>query len=565
MDSVSYPFVPNINNQEINYLSKPADTTNQDNSLMDGPATLQNILSPHSAIKKVTGEVDANELISFTESLLTSFNSLKTEDNEFEFTYQGHRYELSNNDNHVLILKDDKGEVLARFEQFSLAKLRSRVTLLRLFQQLDSNAQATFLPLFDLKRIGRINDKSPIVSGDLDGSTARQIVLGIQAGRIQITTEGMTLLVKIMQAEADVLYAINSIRKGPINEETAKKIVQIILQGGDVITEENKNLFNSKSTAIEKLFVIQSVVEQVLFSGFQANEDIQNTMEELEAQLSFEIGHTPYISIGDGAHDRFSNHKDFDRFIREIMKYYGAIFILGNHDVYWKNEFDSQVNPDFIWAFGCFAKDSATAEEWEKHQNTVFVHVYYHVLTNILYLHHGLGKLQIENETRSIATAFGLYHLPKEDKKFDPINFVDTINKRPRPRPDALINDKNDKVENCKWFSEFTEFRHKHEIIKETANEIEVNIGHGHDGEIYPTANNNIEDHHQKAGLYHVIGLNPRKDKLYTVFAAQIGELDSTTNITTTNNKKHKYEDSFSSDSTQENVKKRHIEVTENK
>lgn len=488
------------------------------------------------SIQQLNSELDANELKSITEPFITLLNNLPHDANQCQFTYRGDTYILTNCDNDTLEIKNDQGVVLSRSEQFSLKQLGSRLTALCLFQQLDPATQTTFLALFDIKNIGQINVKSPIVSGDLDGSIMRQIVLTIQSGHIRTTLACIESIARIMNAESLVLYAINEIRKakGQLDEETAQKIVQIIKQGGQVMPEDVENLFNSKPTALEKLAIIKGVEEQILFSGFQANEDIQNRLEELTQQLTFDLGHTPLVMIGDCAHDRFSNNKDVDRWIREALKQFGVIFILGNHDVFLKKECTNETTEqNFIWAFGCFAKDSATDKQWEKHQKAVFVHAYYDELTNRLYLHHGLGEIIIKNDTRMLSTAFGFYPLPKEDKRFDPVKFVRAINHQLVPRPEGLLTTEEEKLANAQFHDNFTGYRKSTQIMEATSDELEVNIGHGHDGVMTLTSNK-------------VMGFNPRENGLYTVWAARIGlpETSQTTiNVITTKDKKHKLDD----------------------
>lgn len=216
-------------------------------------------------------------------------------------------------------------------------------------RDLSDIAKAFFSPLLvpSVQKIGTVQDDSPIVSGDTDGSTARAILLGIQSGRLSF---------------------------GPTEEQK--------LTGQDRLVK----LLNAEAKAAKDGKIV----------GFQENEALQKVLAEIEPCLVYHKGFRPLIFIGDVAHDRFSLYKDVDLRIREKMHENGAIYIFGNHDSHHViKQFDRGQS-------GEFAKDEVSDEVWQSHESKVFVNAYYDAPTQTLYIHNGMVGTK-----ENIYTAFG--------------------------------------------------------------------------------------------------------------------------------------------------------------
>lgn len=420
------------------------------------------------------------------DQLLLAVGNLDANSNEVKFKFKGQDNTLADekiNGKDCLVLKDHAGEIQHVFEGNSLAELRQRVSLFKIYGQLTPDAKKAFLPLFNLPVVGSVSAKSPIVSGDLDGSTARQVLLGIQAGMIEINDEGRACLVRIMNEEAKALKSVNH-RDGIVD-----KILQINMD-----EHEQRKLVNDKKDAL---------------LDFQGNAAVQKDMEELANSLVYKPGHTLLISIGDGMHDRFSNNKDEDRRIREQMHLNGAIYITGNHDVY---------SGPGSWQFGKWAKTTATPQDWKVHQDKVLSNAFFQKETNTLYLHHGIE----EDMAGNIMTAFGTYEVPETG--FDLDNFLTWINSdERRPPPNSMVQAtggmtrQKAREANEGRHEYLSNFKPKDASMQPLAEKLKIRIVHGHSG---------------VAGSSHanILGLNARvEDDLLAVVAVRVGENEPAT------------------------------------
>lgn len=212
----------------------------------------------------------------------------------------------------------------------------------------DKATETFFGPLLQIAEVGQIDATSPLAMGDGDGSTARMVVMGLQAGKMNIDQAGLDMLATLLHDEA----------------------------------------------VCERTFVG--------LKAFQEKKERQALIATLAEHLSYQESEIPLIFIGDMAHDRWSCNKDIDRKIREDLHKNGAIFIRGNHDVYAHmaaqpvehvKKFGQGDVPLFLQQpsaqCGAFALDSADADTWETHEK-LFVNAYYDEAANRLYIHNGL-------------------------------------------------------------------------------------------------------------------------------------------------------------------------------
>lgn len=506
-----------------------SDESSQKNSQRASLTKLQNLLATEVCIQQASAVVQAMNETESLNSLLTAFSSLTPTDKEAKFSFDGWTYLLNQEESNVLELKNNNGEQLAKLENTSLEKLHSRVILLNLFEQLDPNAKVYFAPLFDIEKLGNITDISPMALGDLDGSSARQIVLGINTGMIRANPEAIILLAEVINAEADLLNMANTLICGYLDTSTALKIIKNIqftlteLQNMQIpLPSEVGDVLNIPlGNAVSKLSSLEEWAIPLLLAGFQANKAIQKKMETLAKGLTYQKGHSQFLSIGDGAHDRFSTNKDVDREIREKLHSLGAIFITGNHDVFFTkdcNAITDKNKMNFLSSYGCFAKDTASATEWETHQKKVLSNAYYDQASNTLYLHHGLGATQ-SGILLEISSAFGYFSVRLDNKKlengkeFNLVQLTNKLNEQALPRPNAVFqkHELNAKTTNAGDFDEFTGFRPHDDEMEKVARELKVRIVHGHNG-VKNTSSPNV------------IGINSRKPYGFAIVAAHIGE-----------------------------------------
>lgn len=90
---------------------------------------------------------------------------------------------------------------------------------------LTPRARMTLQPYLTLQDIGHdVGKTSPIVVGDMGGGTALMVLMGIQAGKIDITKDGIRYLVTVLNAEAKIASDIKNAR----TEETAETIRTLI-------------------------------------------------------------------------------------------------------------------------------------------------------------------------------------------------------------------------------------------------------------------------------------------------------------------------------------------------
>jgi len=447
------------------------ESANQLHLLATVPTLLEQVISSQVGIFEASEAIeqaaDLNSLATFWDVLFSS----PADEDQVSFQFEGHDYILENSQNEngrILQIKNKVGQVLAKFENGSLEQLRNRIVLLSMFIKLEPNARATFQPLFDIPKIGHVDAKSPIVSGDLDGSMARLIVLGIQAGIIHIDADGVEILAWLINVEAAFLEQLNNRGDGSCLRD------------------------------------------------FQSDKKIQNAMEELAKHLTYKKGDTKLILIGDVLYDRFACDIATSLRICVFMSRQGAQFITGNHDNLilseWGNPEDDEFDMPAALAFGAFAKNDIEESDCLKYQQEIFSNAYYDKEANKLYLHHGL-----EEKDGKIYTAFGedSYPLPLDGETFDVEKFVQWINRQPRPSPSVLITDPTLFDENSHLDYRLTGFRPDDEAMKRLARKLGMEIVHGHNGNVDTFSAD-------------VLVLNARKRNQFAVVAARVGRSEPT-------------------------------------
>jgi len=221
---------------------------------------------------------------------------------------------------------------------------------------LSPNAQKCFASLLDISSIcGQITNDSPIVSGDLDGSAGRELLLGIQSGIITLPEQAFEALARVLEFEANVMQYVNKNGFGKISEEVQ--------------------------------------------ASFQNNTNIQNDLANIATCAIFQKMHRPLIFLGDVLHDRFSCNKDVMKYLGERLHQNGAVFILGNHDVYEASEGLEKASG------GKYAYNTILPLGWKYHERTVFVNAHYDTATKTLYIHNGF--YQSAKYPSKFSTAFG--------------------------------------------------------------------------------------------------------------------------------------------------------------
>ncbi|MCD6025715.1 MAG: hypothetical protein K0R08_234 [Solimicrobium sp.] len=510
-------------------------TTKQRHVPTDVSSALQKIISPDFSIQANAAEAAAIVNSEDFNTLLRGLSELAPDVYALEIRFQGQGYIIANswdqNADIILELKNDKGQLLTYLGKYSLEELRSRLTLLSLYEKLTPTAKLLFHPLFELENVASVGRKSPIVLGDLDGSSARQIVGSIYAGITISDAVGLVLLADVINAEAEVIDHLNVFSGKLLDNKLADQILREMLDGikgvvkaGIELPSELIEAISEPGEASEKLFSLGRWMRPLLWARFQTDEVIQEKMDELVNHLSFRRGHTPFRCLGDGAHDRFSVNKNADRIIRtNIHKQFteNDFYLLGNHDVFLTKNFGDissfNLTPgfevlNFCASFGCFGKDTATPEEWEAHQNEVFLNAYYDEDARTVYSHHGF-KLSKDGENSVISTAFIDITWPKrysEPIKMDKL--VAGINRQPRPRPDLVLKQSTaeERELNATLFDEFTGFRPTHQEMQVVASIWNIRMLHGHS-----------ED--KNTASPDVIGLNARSNNKLAVAGVRLG------------------------------------------
>lgn len=251
----------------------------------------------------------------------------------------------------INLLLKQRPSPLWRPSPHSMKLLAGEEALLEISKRLnaDENTKLFFAPILTLQKQGNITYKTPVVSGDTDGSTARMVLLGIQAGMIALTSVGCDMLAEMMGLEFH--------------------------NGVDLV-------------------------------AFQQNSHAQELAGLLVNEIIIQPGHHPLIFLGDVAHDRLSCNKDADRLIRESLKACGAVFILGNHDCYIARQsgLNKLLSETDRTTWGGLALDSGDAEIWKSHEEYVFVHAHWDAASNTLFTHNGVIIL----DQKSLVTGFGM-------------------------------------------------------------------------------------------------------------------------------------------------------------
>jgi hypothetical protein len=352
---------------------------------------------------------------------------------------------------------------------------------LMLKEDMASDAHLAFEPLFDIQNIGIVNTRSPIVSGNLDGSTARQVLLGIQAGIIDIDEKGQEYLVNALNKEVEILIQLH--------------------YANDLKTQD-------------------------LFRTFQNEPELQNALENLSKHLTYKTGHTLLISIGDGMSDRFSK---IDSEIRKNMHEKGAIFINGYHDVQGKN---------VDYQNGVEAKNGKTDEQWKAYQDKVLSNAYYDEETKTLFMHHGLKSKEQKGHNIQLGTAFGTYSYP--EKQFDPNNFVAWMNDSSLRRVPSSFMEAENAFEIRDMLDQddkLTNFKPDDQVMRSFAQESKIRIVHGYEHQ-FEEAEDNSRLH--VIALNSSITASDMQNKVYGFkfgnAAARIGERIATRNSVETMN-----------------------------
>lgn len=289
-----------------------------------------------------------------------------------------------------------------------------------------------FNPLLNLDLIGKKTLNAPIVSGDLDGSSTRTLLLGIQAGIISLTPTGCSIIAKLMELEA---VTINRIHSGKVNQ------------------------FDE-------------------FKAFQTNSSMCDLFNQLRNEITtFKQSKIPLIFLGDAAHDRLSSNKDSDREIREWLKASGAVYILGNHDTtaIWKDchQAPKEKQEAELIQYGYYARDSADEKIWETHERYVFVRAHWDSNDRTLYTHHGVQL----TERRTVNTGFGEINVPAPNAT----ELVPQINR-------LAVEWNSSALEHCTYFRPHTS---KMEQLTTLSLYFGIRQIHGHDGNVDDNATAN--------------------------------------------------------------------------
>lgn len=244
---------------------------------------------------------------------------------------------------------------------------QSTIMINHLREKLSPEARIFFQPLLELTQIGEINEDSRIVSGDLDGSHARAIVLAIQAGIITLDNDGLARLAVILDIETSTIIGIN----------------------------------NGNS-------------QELAFKKYQEDCTIRDNLCYIAIHSIYKRGHRKLILNGDYVNDRLSNNKPIEMDIRNQLKAHGVIFIKGNHD--------SRIHAEKLVAFQQ-GKNAIQVEDRTKvlKEEAGFVHAHFEVCKNgriIIYTHNGFQfPRKLDANSNSIKTAFGIVNLDEFSKE----------------------------------------------------------------------------------------------------------------------------------------------------
>jgi len=281
---------------------------------------------------------------------------------------------------------------------------------------LSGDARTVFGPLLRHERIGLIDNASPIASGGLDGSIARQVLLGIQAGIIETDNEGQQCLARLMNAEAYTLKQI--------------------WQPANIQPE---------------------------FKAFQQDPEIQQTVKNLSEHLKYKNGDTPLIIMGHVMRGKCTSYTRYERHIREKMHEHGVRFITGKHDSLFE-KMDDHIES------GCYALDDGNPEQWKDHQDKILTNAYFDEAQNTLYVNHGVAR----DEDGNIITAFGRYEVPETG--LDLTDFLAWMNKSERrPLPFALAPNEEKSDLKDRHFAMWR-FKLKDDLIRQFAKDSTIRI-----------------------------------------------------------------------------------------
>lgn len=286
------------------------------------------------------------------------------------------------------------------FKIMSLQEYQNMKTLDEIKRGLTAQARMAFQPYLTLQDIGDADKTSPVGVGDLGGSTALMVLLGIQVGKVEINEQGIVHLITLLNTEAEILARIRNAK----NEEEVKSIKQSILK----MVESAKEV--EIETADELIPICKNHArgnEQTL-SMSQLSEKLK-ALEALKGCLKYKQSATPLIFSSDIASDE----------IRREMKKVGVIFIAGTNDL-----------------------DSVKTDK--ENQAKVCTNAHYDKSTNTLYVNRGI---RIHRDTPWLVrtTMKNAFCIPGEappydNTKFSPEDFVAWMNRQTLPRRDDALN-----------------------------------------------------------------------------------------------------------------------------
>lgn len=180
-----------------------------------------------------------------------------------------------------------------------------------------------------------------LVLGDSDGSIARMILLAIQSNHIKLDQTGFDKLILLLEYEALMMTSLS----------------------------------------------YPSV------SSYQRNTGIAELLADLiNKHITYHPSETKLIFIGDILHDRLSCNKtaaiDFIVQLHQV----GALFILGNHDIYRESHTPEGKCLGGDGQFGEYAVDKGgkTWDEWQEFEQKYFVHCYYDDKKKCFFIHNGI-------------------------------------------------------------------------------------------------------------------------------------------------------------------------------
>lgn len=359
----------------------------------------------------------------------------------------------------------------------------SKAMLEKLQAKLTTPTKIFFNPLFELSKMGEVNKDRSIVSGDLDGSHARLIVLAIQAGMMELDDFELDKLAEILEIEA---FTINAINKDPTTQEnlfvdyqinaTIKENLDIIadnarykrghrnlILNGDFVHDRLSNNKPAEKKIREQLYsasCTSSIRKKANRKNFFATKDLKNGVYCLCNKSTKD-----YFQIIDGRKQKLILREpatDMSIYERQLLDEHTYITLFTNYIqasgciVFVKGNHDSLVNvrnmPNFQNGGYAFLSEDQIREdfieEWLIEENQ-FVNCHCEFLKNgqiIIYLHHGFQfPSNLDENSDSIQTAFGIINGLRISERFPTkealiSHLCSEINKLPVPATPYFTN-----------------------------------------------------------------------------------------------------------------------------